>query len=521
MINLVLLHGWGCDSNTWKPILPMLEKVARVTALDLPGFGQAPAGEDFSLAAVLDNLAAKIPDGSVIAGWSLGGMLAVQLAAQFPQKIRALITLAANAKFVACEDYPCAMPVPVNREFTQAFAQDPKATLKLFSGLLAQGDANERTLLKMLRQQLPAEISAHWLPALELLAQLDNRAALAAIKRPVLHLFAQNDALVPVAAAGVLAQLNPAHKVIAIEQAAHALHWSQPAAVSEQMVNFVQALELDIAALDKKKVAQSFGRAAATYDSVAQLQRDVGKHLLQYIPVQLAPDARVIDLGSGTGFFTRQLAARFDEAAIVGLDIAEGMLHFSQRQLAQQYISSPQISLPRRPPEINWLCADAELLPLADNSVDLIFSSLVIQWCSNLLQLLRELARVLKPGGQLVVATLGPNTLHELKSAWQQADNYVHVNQFQPQDSLRFAAVAANMTIDHFAVEQRVLYFDRLTELTRELKALGAHNMNAGKPEGLTGRARIAAFKSAYEQFREARGLPATYEVFYLSVHKR
>lgn len=507
MINLVLLHGWGCDSNTWQPVLPALENIAQVTALDLPGFGQSPALNDFSLAALLEALAAQIPDNSVIAGWSLGGMLGVQLANKYPQKVRALITLAANAKFVASDDYPQAMPAAVNSEFNQSFAQDPKVTLKLFSGLLAQGDTNERQLLKSLRQQAPVDFSSQWIQTLELLAELDNRQVLAQLRQPCLHMLAEKDALVPVAVAAELAKMNPAHKVVTIAQAAHTVHWSQPAAVIENISSFLQAQIIESAGLDKKKVAQSFGRAALTYDTVAQLQRDVGKHLLQYAPVQLEANATVVDLGSGTGFFTRQLAARFEPVNIIGLDIAEGMLHFSRQQTRTQHIK--------------WLCADAESLPLADQSVDLIFSSLVIQWCSNLLQLLRELARVLKPGGQLVVATLGPNTLHELKSAWQQADNYVHVNQFQPQDSLRFAAVAANLAIDHFAVEQRVIYFDRLTELTRELKALGAHNINSGKPEGLTGRNRIAAFKNAYEQYREARGLPATYEVFYLSVHKR
>lgn len=506
-LNLILLHGWGCDSRTWAPILPMLESIAPVIALDLPGFGKSPTLAEYSLAAVLEYLAAKIPDDSVIVGWSLGGMLAVQLAAHYPQKVCALITLAANAKFVASDDYANAMPATVNREFSLAFSQDPKAALKLFSGLLAQGDVNERQLLKNVRQQMPVEFSSHWLHALELLSVLDNRSALAAIKQPCLHLLAEKDALVPTVVAGVLEQINPAHHVVTIARAAHALHWSQPVIVGEQIATFVNALSAKTSKLDKKKVAQSFGRAALTYDTVAQLQRDVGKHLLQFTPAQLDTDATIIDLGSGTGFFTRKLAARFGPANMIGLDLAEGMLHFSQQQMQAE--------------RINWLCGDAELLPLADNSVDLIFSSLVIQWCSNLLQLLRELARVLKPGGQLVVATLGPNTLHELKSAWQQADNYVHVNQFQPQDSLRVAAIAANLVIDHFAVEQRVIYFDRLTELTRELKALGAHNINAGKPEGLTGRSRIATFKNAYEQYRETRGLPATYEVFYLSVHKR
>ncbi len=507
MINLILLHGWGCDSRTWQPLLPALEKIARVTPLDLPGFGKSPALNGFSVPHVLNDLAANIPDGSVVVGWSLGGMLAVQLAAQFPKKVRALITLAANAKFVASEDYPGAMPAAVNREFNLAFARESHTSVKLFSGLLAQGDADERQLLKKLRQQIPAEFSPQWLQALELLSVLDNRAALSALKQPCLHLLAEKDALVPIAAAASLAQLNPAHKIAIISQAAHALHWSKPEAVSEQIQRFVQGVAVDRFALDKKKVAQSFGRAATTYDTVAQLQRDVGKHLLQYVPVQIADGATVIDLGSGTGFFTRQVAARYETANIVGLDIAEGMLHFSrQRADAKQ---------------VNWLCADAEQLPFADQSIDLVFSSLVIQWCPDLPQLMRELARALKPGGQLLLATLGPHTLHELKSAWQQVDNYVHVNQFQPQDSLRLAAIAADLAIDHFAVEQRVIYFERLTELTRELKSLGAHNINAGKPGGLTGRSRIAAFRAAYENYREARGLPATYEVFYLSVHKK
>lgn len=507
MINLVLIHGWGCDSSTWQPLLPALEKIAQVSALDLPGFGAAQTARDFLLPEVLDYLAQRIPDGSVVMGWSLGGMLAVQLAAKFPHKVRALITLAANAKFVANEEYPSAMPAAVNQEFNAAFASDPLGTLKLFSGLIAQGDSNERQLLKTARQKIPAEVAPQWLQALELLRVLDNRAALANISQPCLHLLAERDALVPASAAKALALINPDHKIVILPQAAHILHWSKTDAVGEQIELFLQGAVAERFVLDKKKVAQSFGRAAETYDTVAQLQRDVGKNLLQHAPAQLSESANVIDLGSGTGFFTRQLASRYESASVHGLDIAEGMLQYSKSQAKET--------------PINWLCADAEQLPLADESVDLVFSSLVIQWCPDLQKLMRELARVLKPGGQLLVATLGPNTLRELKLAWQQVDNYVHVNRFQPQDSLRLAAVGAALAIDHFAVEQRVIYFDRLTELTRELKSLGAHNINAGKREGLTGRSRIAAFKAAYESYRDEQGLPATYEIFYLSVHKK
>lgn len=504
MINLVLLHGWGCDSRSWQPLMPGLEKIARVTTLDLPGFGESPPVPEFTLDAVIEVLAERLPDNAVLVGWSLGAMLGVQLAARYPAKVRALVCIAANARFVASDDYPTAMPAAINREFNLAFARDPQGTLKRFYGLVAQGDPAERSLLKGLRALAPAAVSSNWQEALALLNVLDNRETLTQLSQPVLHLQAQGDALVPAAAAPALAAINPAHTVITIPEAAHALHWSQPERLCAEIELFLRRLPSITPQLDKRQVARSFGRAAATYDSVAQLQRDVGRQLFQYLPADLPGSTKVMDLGAGTGFFTRQLASRYPDADILGVDIAEGMLRYARQQEAGG--------------SVHWLCGDAEQLPLADASLDLVFSSLAIQWCENLQQLMGELKRVLAPGGHLLLATLGPNTLHELKSAWQQVDRYVHVNQFQAQDSVRLAAVAAGLKINHFAVEQRVLHFDRLTELTRDLKALGAHNINAGKPEGLTGRQRIAAFRAAYEGYREAAGLPATYEVFYLSL---
>ncbi|WP_062061579.1 malonyl-ACP O-methyltransferase BioC [Cellvibrio sp. OA-2007] len=508
MINLVLIHGWGCDSRTWQPLLEPLQKIVSVTLIDLPGFGESEPLPEFSLDAVLDKIAAQLPENAVVMGWSLGGMLAVQLAARFPEHIRGLITLAANVKFVATPDYPAAMARATNRQFNQGFAQDPQATLKLFSGLLAQGDAEERSLLKQLRRSDVGPVTDNWLQALQLLSVLDNREAFAQLALPGLHLLAEKDALVPVTAAEPMAQLNPRQQIQIVKNSAHALHWSQPQMVVDAVARFVKEQIVKTLDLDKKKVAQSFSRAAATYDSVAQLQRDIGTELMVQLPsdfpAHTSAQKVILDLGSGTGFFTRQLAQQYGDAQVIGLDIAQGMLHYAAAQHAK----------------INWLCADAEVLPLADNSVDLIFSSLAIQWCNDLPQLLSELARVLKPGGQLHIATLGPNTLHELKSAWQQVDNYVHVNRFQSAQDLTAATESANLFVAQLQQEIRSLYYERLSDLTRELKALGAHNVNAGKPEGLTGRARLLAFKNAYEVFRGAQGLPATYDVIYLTANK-
>ncbi len=256
---------------------------------------------------------------------------------------------------------------------------------------------------------------------------------------------------------------------------------------------------------DKQRVAASFSRAAASYDSVAQLQRDVGNAALQHLPA-MQPQ-RVVDLGSGTGYFSERLQQRFPDASLISLDLAEGMLRYARehRPLSGGH----------------YLCADAESLPLADNSVSLIFSSLAIQWCGDYQALFAEIGRVLQPGGYFLFATLGPETLHELRQAWAAVDGFVHVNSFAPADELKLA-LSPTLALDLWHEEDRLLRYGQLKQLTDELKGIGAHNMNQGQQHALTGRQRVLGFKTAYEQQRMADGmLPATYEVFYGLLRKR
>lgn len=493
--SFVLLHGWGCDSRTWQPLLPHLQRLGDVIAFDLPGFGESVSMPRFNLDDILTLLEQHLPERATLVGWSLGGMLAVALAARTPQKAARVITLAANVKFVANAGYSAAMPMEVNQQFNQSFSADEKAALKLFSGLLAQGDANERGLLKSLRV-LNADLQPNhnWREALTLLATLDNREDFSRLSSPGLHIFGEHDALVPVAAAYGLNDINARQQIAVVPQAAHALHWSQPEKVMQLITEFLQP-----AVKDKRKVAGSFSRAAKTYDSVANLQRDIGLRLLADLSA-VGSSWRVLDLGCGTGFFSDHLLKQIPGAEVIGLDLAEGMLHFARSQRAES---------------IRWICSDAENLPLQNSSVDIVFSNLAIQWCDNLPRLFAELRRILKPGGYLIFSTLGPATLHELKNAWQTVDRYVHVNRFQPAGQVQTQLAAAEFEIVQWRSEKRVLGYARLVDLTRELKALGAHNINRGQAEGLTGRSKLEALRQAYEQYRSANLLPATYEVFY------
>ena len=253
----------------------------------------------------------------------------------------------------------------------------------------------------------------------------------------------------------------------------------------------------DAALPDKRRVAESFSRAAASYDSVAELQRAVGGELLQRLPPLLP--ARWLDLGSGTGHFTRRLAERYPQAEGVALDLAEGMLRHARPQGGAGH----------------FIAGDAERLPLRDGSLDLMFSSLAVQWCGDFAAVLGEARRVLRPGGVLAFSSLCVGTLQELRDSWQAVDGFVHVNRFRCFEDYQALCAASGLQVLALERQARVLHFPDLRALTHELKALGAHNLNPGRPDGLTGRARIRALVEAYEHFRQAAGLPATYQVVY------
>ncbi|SIS48174.1 malonyl-ACP O-methyltransferase BioC [Neptunomonas antarctica] len=267
--------------------------------------------------------------------------------------------------------------------------------------------------------------------------------------------------------------------------------------------------------IDKLRVAESFSKAASTYDSVAALQRNIGHQLLEMLSSHSQDSqsghtepASILDLGCGTGYFTSVLRDRYPDRPLAGLDIASGMLAYARTTRALDN-------------DVTWICGDAESLPLKNQSYSLVFSSLAIQWCENSSMLFAEMSRVLSRDGIACIATLGPQTLCELRDAWSRIDDYQHVNQFQSLAQL-CKALPDDLELIETECEMRVLHYPQLKELTCELKGIGAHNMNAGQAKGLTGPARVKAFKAAYELFRTSEGLlPASYEVYYLILRKR
>ena len=505
---LVLLHGWGNDSRVWEPILPELCRRLEVITLDLPGFGESAPCQ--SREQVIDGLAATLPERFHLLGWSLGGMLAVQLAYRLPQRVAGLITIASNACFVRHSDWKTAMPAGAFDQFYGEFVANPEGTLKQFFTLQARGDSEERHLLRWFRNSRPTISPRAWLTGLDWLRQLDTREALRHLKMSSLHLFGENDQLVPCEAATKLARLSKHIRVRVIGGAGHALQISRPREVSDQVLNFLGTTsddeENDPYRLQKRRIAESFGRAAASYDKAAELQRQVGEKLLALLPAGESP-VRIADMGCGTGYFSDKVAVRYPGAHCTGIDLAPGMLDYAA-------------GLHGDNKSLDWFCSDAEELDVADGEFDLIFSNFSYQWCQNLPQLMHEQWRVLRPGGRLVFTTVGPQTLWQLRRAWQRVDGYVHVNQFQDPGEVKDALASTGFRIEHWEEEIRTRHYARLNELTGELKAWGAHNVNPGRNTGLTGKRQLTAFRNAYEEFRTGEGLPADWQILYAVARK-
>jgi malonyl-CoA O-methyltransferase len=248
--------------------------------------------------------------------------------------------------------------------------------------------------------------------------------------------------------------------------------------------------------IDGARVRRSFGRSARGYDATAVLQQRVRDELLERLDLVRLEPGTVLDLGAGTGHASRALQRRYRSSRVVALDLAEGMLREANRQ-------QPLLRRFRR------VCGNAAALPLRDGSVELVFSNLMLQWCNDPDAVFRECRRVLQPGGLLTFATFGPDTLVELRRAWAAADGYAHVNRFIDMHDLGDALVRSGLAEPVMDVERYTLTYAEVRDLMHDLKAIGAHNANAGRPRGLTGKGALARMTAAYETLRQDGRLPA------------
>lgn len=256
------------------------------------------------------------------------------------------------------------------------------------------------------------------------------------------------------------------------------------------------------ASIPRAAIARSFGDAAGTYDAYAELQRTVADHLLAQLPD--GKPQQILDIGCGTGYCAAQIGKRFPRATLFALDLAMPMLRVAATTV----------------PGAGLVCADAQALPLAADAFDLVASSLTLQWCADPLPVMQELHRILKPGATALVSTFGPASLETLRQSYSRIDTGVHVNAFLPLQYLEQSACKAGLQCSS-RVETEVRHYSSLLDLARELKGIGAHNLNSGRPLGLTGRQKFMRAAAAFlEHGQPGKGVPVAYEILYLALTK-
>jgi len=263
---------------------------------------------------------------------------------------------------------------------------------------------------------------------------------------------------------------------------------------------------------DIRQVRRAFSRSAASYESAAALQREVEARLLESLDYydSRAPDRAtpnvVLDVGCGPAHAAVAMQQRWPRAQVIALDLALPML----RTHAEPGGWRP---LRRR---VERVCADAAALPLAQGSVDVVFSNLCLQWIDDLPAVFAGFRRVLRPGGLLLCSTFGRETLVELRDAFADADATPHVSPFVSMAQFGDALVHAGFRDPVLDRDVFAPGYPDLPALMRELRALGATNALRQRRHTLTGKARFANAAAAYEQERRGDGqLPATWEVVY------
>ena len=255
--------------------------------------------------------------------------------------------------------------------------------------------------------------------------------------------------------------------------------------------------------LDKRKLAINFGKAAKTYTADAALQKLITSHLIERLQLIKITPQLIVDAGSGAGEGTRQLVARYKKASVVALDLSLEML-CTARSLAPKFFH-------RR----SYVCGDVEKNPLREHIADLVFSSLALQWCDDLQTTCLQIKNTLKSEGLFIFATLGTDTMKELRASWSEVDTYRHVNAFLDIRDVGNILMRVGFVDPVLDVEQITMTYADTQTLMRDIKQVGASNVNIDRAQGLTGKGKLQNLATAYEKWRVDGRLPVTYEIIY------
>lgn len=480
-------------SEMWGEFAQQLSEYYQITLIDLPLHE--------TLKQISDEIVTNLDSQSFyLMGWSLGGSIALDIAQHYPHRVQGVILLATNPCFVEKENCRGMSP-DIFDAFVRQIEKNPTATLQRFLVLQMQNlpiclkEVRRRFALKNLPNQLNLETS------LQLLKKHNFCESLKSLTCPIMAILSDDDTLVPVEIGKTMQELQPNLQLTILKNAGHIPFISQEQKCVEIVKDFLSKEQGSF--LDKNKIKKSFSDASQTYDGFATLQREAGCDLLRYfLPENLR--GTVVDLGCGTGFLTQLLLPHCKNVDLVAFDLALPMLQLTRTKI--------NIA-------VNYICCDAESLAFMPDSIDTLFSNVALQWCFPIDKALCELQRVLKSDGTLIFSTFGSQTLNELKTAWQNVDDFAHVNEFYSAKMLQLALEKAGFFNIEIITKSYVSHYNSVLDLMRELKHIGAHNVNVARKKSVTTKRALVQMMANYPQKRTGE-ICATFEVLFVKASK-
>jgi malonyl-CoA O-methyltransferase len=258
-------------------------------------------------------------------------------------------------------------------------------------------------------------------------------------------------------------------------------------------------LRAELALPERRASRRAFDRASETFAQASVVHDLARGRLLDRLDFVRIDPTLSIDLGAGTGAGALELAEHFPRSTVLAVDTSGPLL----RALARNF---------ERPARVTAVAADAAHLPLVSRSAGLILANMVLPWCLPH-ELFAEAARVLEPGGLLLFATLGPDSLAEVRRAWAEVDDQIHVHAFFDMHDLGDAAVAGGLAEPVVDVERIALTYTDVASLVGDLRACAAINTAAGRRRSLTGKTRWRQFESSLHARRTGPRFTVTVEL--------
>ena len=261
--------------------------------------------------------------------------------------------------------------------------------------------------------------------------------------------------------------------------------------------------------INKEYKRKSFNRAASTYDSYSVLQDLISDNLIDRLKIIKLSPLDILDFGCGTGRNGLKLKKQYKASKIINYDFSENMLTEARRKQKVFFLDKVNLS------PYSYLCADIESIPLAENTIDLVWSSSSLQWCNDLPLVFSQIKKILKPGGLFIFSTFGPNTLVELREITESLFGEKKTNTFIDMHNIGDLLMSSGFSDPVLDAENFVMTYSHIQKLFMDIKSIGATNGNASQGKGLSGKSYINKIAEEYESYRSESLLPASYEVVY------